>query len=388
MRKLTSATKQTGTGENYLIEHSTGSGKSMTIAWLAYKLFSLHDENDKAVFDNVLVLSDRIVLVNQLGDTVKQFEKTEGVVKKVDTSAELANILENYKKIVISTQQKFPFAQEKMSQIKGKNFAIIIDEAHSSQTGESAEKVREVLNNSAQVERESKAEDARKDIIDILEKMKSRQSSENLSYYAFTATPKEKTLRLFGKETDQETFVPFHKYPMKQAIEENFILDVLKNYTTYDTHFKIVQTSAADKSVDGKRAARAVMNYVDSHHLGFVEKSKIIVDHFHSHTLPKMGRRAKAMVIADSRQNARRYKNYIDEYIKSQNYQDINTMVAFSGSLEDELGNIYTEQSINNTKSDKEFREKFNGKKYNILIVAEKYQTGYDQKLLHTMYVD
>ena len=389
VRKLTSATKQTGTGENYLIEHSTGSGKSMTIAWLAYKLFSLHDENDKAVFDNVLVLSDRIVLVNQLGDTVKQFEKTEGVVKKVDTSAELANILENYKKIVISTQQKFPFAQEKMSQIKGKNFAIIIDEAHSSQTGESAEKVREVLNNSAQVERESKAEDARKDIVDrIEEKMKSRQPSENLSYYAFTATPKEKTLRLFGKETDPETFVPFHKYPMKQAIDEGFILDVLKNYTTYDTHFKIVQTSAADKSVDGKRAARAVMNYVDSHHLGFVEKSKIIVDHFHSHTLPKMGRRAKAMVIADSRQNARRYKNYIDEYIKSENYQDINTMVAFSGSLEDELGNIHTEQSINNTKSDKEFREKFNSKKYNIMIVAEKYQTGYDQKLLHTMYVD
>ena len=169
MRKLTSATKQIGPGENYLVEHSTGSGKSMTIAWLAYKLFSLHDENDKAVFDNVLVLSDRIVLVNQLGDTVKQFEKTEGVVKKVDKSAELANILENYKKIVISTQQKFPFAQEKMSQIKGKNFAIIIDEAHSSQTGESAEKVREVLNNSAQVERESKAEDARKDIIDQIE---------------------------------------------------------------------------------------------------------------------------------------------------------------------------------------------------------------------------
>ena len=225
-------------------------------------------------------------LKKQIDDDVekvkKQFEKTAGVVKKVETSAELAENLEKYKKIIISTQQKFPFASEKISQIKGKNFAVIIDEAHSSQTGESAETVREVLNNSAQVERESKAEDARKDIIDqIEEKMSSRQSSENLSYYAFTATPKEKTLRLFGKETDQGTFVPFHKYPMKQAIDEDFILDVLKNYTTYDTHFKIVQTSAADKSVDGKRAARAVMNYVDSHHLGFVEKSKIIVDHFH-----------------------------------------------------------------------------------------------------------
>ena len=392
VRKLITASRQNGTGTNYLIEHSTGSGKSMSIAWLAYQLFTLHDENDKPVFDNILVLSDRIVLVDQLGETIKQFEKTAGIVKKVESGAELAKLLEKYKKIIVSTQQKFPIASEKISQIKGKNFAVIIDEAHSSQGADgSANEVREVLNMTAEVKRESEMEDTNKDITDWIEEnmTKRRQSYENLSYYAFTATPKAKTLKLFGTITATDEYVPFHKYTMSQAIDEEFVLDVLKHYTTYNTIFKIKQTSAVDESFEQKKASRAVMEYANSHYQSYKEKTEIIIDHFHKHTLLKMGGRAKAMVIADSRWNAIQYKWYIDEYIKSKNYEDINTMVAFSGTLKDPTtGNIYTENNLNNTTGDKTFRKKFNEKKYNILIVAEKYQTGFDQKFLHTMYID
>ena len=388
--KLAETTKQNGPGKNYLIEHSTGSGKSNTIAWLAYKLFSLHDKNDNPVFDGVLILSDRVVIIDQLANTVKQFQKTEGVVEKPEKSSILAEKLETQNQILISTQQKFPHVLEKISQIKGRNFAIIIDEAHSSQTGESAKTVKQVLTNlDKEAEEESKAEDSQKDIIDLIkDDIDARQPSENLSYYAFTATPKKKTLRLFGKEVSEDLYIPFHKYSMRQAIEEGFILDVLKNYSTYDRQFKLVQTASEDKIVEGKAATRAVMNYVDTHHDNLSNKAEIIVEHFREHTLEKIGGNAKAMVVASSRNQARLYKQEIDAYIKSKNYEEINTLVAFSGSLKDETGNIYTENSINKTRSDQEISDKFNTKKFNILIVAEKFQTGFDQPLLHTMYVD
>ena len=281
VRNLTANTKQVGTGTNYLIEHSTGSGKSKSIAWLAYKLFSLHNENDNPVFDSVLVLSDRIVIVDQLEDTIKQFERTEGVVEKAESSSDLATNLETSRLVHISTQQKFPYVIDKISQIKGKNFAIIIDEAHSSQSGEGAEKVRAVLANNDDAAQEAKEEESTPDIIDrIAETMRTRGPSKNLSYYAFTATPKKNTLRLFGTEVSENEYEPFHKYTMNQAIEEGFILDVLKNYTTYESHFRLLQTSSEDKIVDNKTASRKVMNYVDTHQERIDYLAKFIVEHF------------------------------------------------------------------------------------------------------------
>jgi len=389
--KLISATKKNGTGTNYLIHHSTGSGKSNTIAWLAYKLFSLHNNEDKPIFDGILVLSDRIGIVNQLGNTIKQFEHTPGIVKSVESSSDLAENLEAYRKILISTQQKFPFVLEKISKVKGKYFAIIIDEAHSSQTGDSATKVKEVLttNLDEAARIESEEEERREDIVDQIEKeMDKRGPHKNLSYYAFTATPKKKTLRIFGTQVSPEDYLPFHLYSMKQAIEEGFILNVLKNYTTYESYFKIVKTASEEKVVEGKKASRALLRYVDSHHLSRSNKAKVIVEHFRTHTQNKIGGKAKAMLVASSRSQALKYKQEIDEYISKKNYSGIGTLVAFSGSLKDDLGNVYTEQNINKTKTEEEFREKFDQPEYRILIVAEKYQTGYDQPLLHTMYVD
>jgi len=389
--RLTSATKHNGTGTNYLIQHSTGSGKSNTIAWLAYKLFSLHNQQDKPVFDSIIVLSDRISIVNQLGNTIKQFEHTLGIVETVESSSDLADNLQTHRKILISTQQKFPFVLEKLTKVKGKYFAIIIDEAHSSQTGESTTSVKEVLTTNLDdaAKQESKIEEQQQDIVDQIEKeMEKRGPQETLSYYAFTATPKKKTLRLFGTEVSHDNYEPFHKYSMRQAIEEGFILDVLKNYTTYERYFKIVKTAAEDKVVEGKKASRALLRYVDLHHLNLANKAKIIVEHFIAHTQNKIGGKAKAMVVASSRLQALRYKQEIDEYIAKNNYSGIGTLVAFSGSLKDDLGNVFTEQNINKTKTEWELREKFEQPEYKILVVAEKYQTGYDQPLLHTMYVD
>jgi type I restriction enzyme, R subunit len=388
--QLTSATKNNGPGTNYLIQHSTGSGKSNTIAWLAYKLFSLHSLQDKPVFDSILVLSDRVGIVNQLGNTIQQFEQTPGTVITVEKTPELADTLATQRKIIISTQQKFPYVLDHITKVKGKYFAVIIDEAHSSQSAESRKRIQQVLttNLDEAAEQESQIEDQEKDITDQIEKeMEERGPQQTLSYYAFTATPRKKTLKLFGtKIGDQE--IPFHIYSMKQAIQEGFILDVLKNYTTYERYFRIVKTASEDKVVEGKKASRALLKYVDLHHLNLQNKAKVIVEHFREHTQPKIGRLAKAMVVGSSRLQAKKYKDYIDEYIQKQGYEGIKTLVAFSGSLKDETGAVFTEQSINKTKTEQELREKFDTPEFNILIAAEKYQTGFDQPLLHTMYVD
>ena len=390
--KLISSTTQNGTRTNYLIQHSTGSGKSNTIAWLAYKLLSLHDsKGEKPIYDGILVLSDRIGIVNQLGKTIQQFEQTPGTVVAVKSSEDLAQNLEKYRKIIISTQQKFPYVLDYISKVKGKYFAVIIDEAHSSQSSESRKKIQEVLTtNLEEAEiKQTQEESQEKDIVDQIEKeMELRGQQDTLSYYAFTATPKKKTLKLFGVKISDENYVPFHIYSMKQAIQEGFILDVLKNYTTYERHFRIVKTASEDKVVEGKKASRALLKYVDLHHLNLSNKSKVIVEHFREYTQPKIGGLAKAMVVGSSRAQALMYKQEIDEYIKKQGYKGIKTLVAFSGTLKDDAGNIYTEQSMNGTSSDWELREKFDTAEYNILIVAEKYQTGFDQPLLHTMYVD
>ena len=389
--QLTKATRHNGTGKNYLIQHSTGSGKSNTIAWLAYKLLRLFDKNDKPVFDGVLILSDRVSIVNQLGNTVEQFEQTTGTVDTMAKSKSLAENLEGQRKILISTQQKFPYVLDYISKVKGKHYALIIDEAHSSQSPESRKKIQEVLTTNLQEaeKQEGEIESQETDIVDQIERdMETRGQQDTLSYYAFTATPKKKTLKLFGTPISDQDNIPFHTYSMKQAIQEGFILDVLKNYTTYDRQFRIVKTASEDKVVEGKKASRALLKYVDLHHLNLSTKSKIIVEHFRDHTLPKIGGLAKAMVVGSSRAQALKYKQEIDAYIKKNNYKEIKTLVAFSGTLKDDEGNTCTEQSMNGTRSDMELREKFDTKEYNILIVAEKYQTGFDQPLLHTMYVD
>ena len=390
VRRLVESTKEFGTGTNYLIQHSTGSGKSNTIAWLAYKLFSLHNDQNNAIFDGIVVLSDRVGIVNQLGNTMNQFEQTSGTIIEVEYSTELAEILQTQRKIVISTQQKFPYALKHLDKVKGKYFAIIIDEAHSSQTGDSATKVRKVLTTNLDEEEkiELKIEESTPDIVDKIEKeMEMRGPQKTLSYYAFTATPKAKTRRLFGTKVSENVYEPFDVYSMKQAIQEGFILDVLKRYTTYERQFKIIRTAAEDKVVEGKKASRALLNYVDLHHLNLKNKSLIIVEHFKNHTQRKIGNLAKAMVVSSSRLQVLKYKQEIDECIKERGYK-IKTLVAFSGTLKDELGNTFTERSINKTNSERELTDKFNSPEYNILIVAEKYQTGYDQPLLHTMYVD
>jgi len=388
---LTHATKEFGAGRNYLIQHSTGSGKSNSIAWLSYKLLSAHSKQDKPIFDGVMVLSDRVGIVNQLGKTIQQFEQTSGTVVAVKSSQDLADNLATQRRIIISTQQKFPFVLDYIKKVKGKNYAVIIDEAHSSQSSESRKKIQEVLTTNLDdaEKQESKIEEGQVDIVDQIEKeMEIRGKQDTLSYYAFTATPKKKTLKLFGTKITDEDYKPFHVYSMKQAIQEGFILDVLKNYTTYDRHFKIVKTASEDKTVEGKKASRALLKYVELHQLNLENKAKVIVEHFKDHTQQKIGEEAKAMVVGSSRLQALKYKLEIDEYIKEKGYKNIKTLVAFSGSLKDDTGKTYTEQSINGTHSDWELREKFDTKEFNILIVAEKYQTGFDQPLLHTMYVD
>jgi len=391
---LEDETIEQGAGNNFLIQHSTGSGKSNTIAWLAYKLFKLHDENNNPIFYSIIILSDRLGIVNQLSKTIEQFKQTDGVVEKMETTKMLIDNLESSKKIMITTQQKFPQALKKIGEIKGKKFAIIIDEAHSSQTGDEAKAVVDLLSAKIpeEIKKEATQEESKKDIIDKIEELR---SIENLSYYAFTATPKEKTLRLFGKELSKPShrgdgvpYDPHHEYTMKQAIEEGFILDVLQNYTIYNQLFHLVKTSDTEKIVEGKRATAAIMRWVNSHEEAIKEKSNVILKDFVQNVKSEIKGQAKAMITTPARISAFKYYRAINKMIKEKNIQGVKTLIAFSGSIKDEEGNTHTEFSLNHTSKDEELRELFDSPEYNILIVAEKYQTGFDQPLLHTMYVD
>ena len=383
-----------GAGNNFLIQHSTGSGKSNTIAWLAYKLFSMHDTNDSPIFDSIIVLSDRVGIVNQLSKTIEQFEQTTGVVQRMETTKMLVDNLETSKAILITTQQKFPPALKKIGEIKGRKFAVIIDEAHSSQTGESAKAVVNVLSTNIpeEIKKESTQEESKKDIVDQIEELR---AINNLSYYAFTATPKENTLRLFGREISEPSrredgipYDPHHEYSMKQAIEEGFILDVLQNYVTYNQYFHLVKTSTGEKIVEGKKAAAAILRWVNSHEMSIEAKGEVILEDFQQNVKPAIGGLAKAMIVTPARLSAFKYHRILKKIIKDENIQGVKILVAFSGSIKDEEGNTYTERSLNHTSTDEELRELFDTPEYNILIVAEKYQTGFDQPLLHTMYVD
>jgi type I restriction enzyme R subunit len=392
VRKLTSDAKLQGAGINYLIQHSAGSGKSNSIAWLSYRLSSLHNENNERIFDSVIVITDRKVLDNQLQNTIYQFEHKDGVVQKIDKdSQQLADALTAGSNIIITTLQKFPFILEKIGEIPNRKYAVIIDEAHSSQGGEATKKLKEVLSAKTLEEAEKEEiysgldEDAEDE---IRKSMVARGKQDNLSFFAFTATPKAKTVEVFGTLDKSGLPKPFHLYSMKQAIEEGFILDVLKNYTTYKTYFKLSKEIEDDPNVNKKQAARAIGRFLSLHPHNLAQKTEVMVEHFRQVVSKKIGGKAKAMVVSSSRLHAVRYKEEFDKYIKEKGYTDVKTVVAFSGKvIYDGYPEGVTEVELNGFK-EKELPKKFGSDEYQLLLVADKYQTGFDQPLLHTMYVD
>lgn len=399
IRNLINAAQTEGIGNNYLIEHSAGSGKSNTIAWVAHRLATLHTSKNLRVFDSVIVITDRLVLDKQLQDTIYQFEHKKGVVQKIDEdSQQLAEALENAVPIIITTLQKFPFVSKQLIKIAEKRgetssgilttrkFAVIIDEAHSSQGGESATDLKEVLGGSDLVKKakQKAKEEGTENFENLYRSMAKRGRQANISFFAFTATPKHKTLKVFGNNGE-----PFHKYTMRQAIEEGFILDVLQNYTTYKTYYKLLKAGETDPNVERKTAAKALARFLKLHPHNISQKTQIMVEHFFNVTRYKIGGHAKAMVVTGSRLEAVRYKQSFDDYIKSKGYP-IKSLVAFSGVVKDDKikDKTYTEVEMNNGIKEKELPEKFATPEYHVLLVAEKYQTGFDQPLLHTMYID
>ncbi|RNI22654.1 type I restriction endonuclease subunit R [Rufibacter latericius] len=390
VRKVAQNARDNGAGRNYLIQHSAGSGKSNSIAWLAYRLSSLHNVMDERVFDSVIVITDRKVLDQQLQNTIFQFDHKQGVVQKIDKdSAQLADALNAGSNIIITTLQKFPFILEQVSELPARKYAVIQDEAHSSAHGESSKKIKEILaaKSLEEAERFEADQDGENDVEDEIRKsMTARGQQSNLSFFAFTATPKEKTLKVFGEVGADGKPRPFHLYSMRQAIQEGFIHDVLKNYTTYKTFFQLTKAIEEDPALNKKKANKAIGKFVSLHPHNLAQKTEIMVEHFRQVTSKKIGGKAKAMVVTGSRLHAVRYYMEFQRYIKEKGYSEIRALVAFSGKVLDG-GNEYTEVGLNSIK-EKELPEKFGTDDYQVLLVADKYQTGFDQPLLHTMYVD
>ena len=407
VRRLVEHARANGSGRNYLIQHSAGSGKSNSIAWLAHRLASLHDAEDRKVFHSVVVITDRRVLDQQLQNTIYQFEHKKGVVEKIDENTkQLAKALSDGTPIIISTIQKFPFISQAISTLEkkgegvqidtaGRRFAVIVDEAHSSQSGETVQALKGVLNQSgietaiaAQIgdeEDDDLSDDAR---ARMLRDMLSRPRQPNISFFAFTATPKFKTRAVFD-EPGLSGASPFHEYTMRQAIEEGFILDVLKHYTTYKRFFGLIKQAEDDPMVRRKQAAKALGRYMELHPYNIEQVITVIIEHFRTNVMHELGGRAKAMVVTGSRAAAVQYKRAFDRYIKEQGYTGIRSLVAFSGSVEDpdDPGSSYTEVAMNDGLAESELPEAFARDDYRVLLVAEKYQTGFDQPLLQTMYV-
>jgi type I restriction enzyme R subunit len=387
VRRLVSDALANGSGQRYLIQHSAGSGKSNSIAWLAHRLSTLHDGSDRRVFDSIVVITDRRVLDRQLQRTVRQFEQTLGVVENIDkTSRQLKDALESGKTIIVTTLQKFPVIADQIGSLPGKRFAVIIDEAHSSQSGESTKSLKAVLSVSGL--EEAAAEEAGEgiDLEDrIIEEMKARGPLPNVSHFAFTATPKPKTLELFGVRRADGGFEPFSLYSMRQAIDEGFILDVLENYTTYKTYWKLLKKIEEDPRYDRRKAQYLLRSFVDLHEHAIRKKVEIMVGHFHDQVAQRIGGKAKAMVVTRSRLHAVRYKQVMDAYLKEKGYP-YQALVAFSGTVRDG-GVDYTETGMNGFP-EAQTAKSFERPEYRFLIVANKFQTGFDQPLLHTMYVD
>lgn len=382
VEKLLEDCRVCGVGGRYLIQHSAGSGKSNSIAWLANRLVSLHDFGDKVIFDGVIVINDRVVLDRQIQENINSFEHVSGLVEAItDTSKQLKEALEAGKKIIITTIQKFSFILDSIDLSGGKNFALIIDEAHSSQGGETAQDVNRALGARESEAQEQDIEDA------VLEIIHKKQLQPNISYFAFTATPKPQTLELFGTKVEgEEKRIPFHLYPMRQAIEEGFILDVLRGYVTYDSYYRIASIVEDRLMVEKKKAKIKIRGYISKHPGVIEDKSKIMIEHFYNNVYKQVGGRAKAMVVTSSRESAMKYYLAFKRLLSGIK-PEFKALVAFSGSLIID-GEEYTEVGVNKI-SESKLKERFGSDdSYRFLIVAEKYQTGFDEPLLHTMYVD
>lgn len=389
--RLVEDTRKHGTGKNYLIEHSAGSGKSNSIAWLAYRLMSLHDPKDNKVFDSVIVITDRRNLDHQLQSTISSFDRNaKGVVCNVDkNSKQLLEALNSGKKIVVTTLQKFPVVYEDVS-VKGKKFAVIVDEAHSSQTGVSAMKVKEALGSGT-----DSNFDEDEDFQDRLTRtMKAHGRHNNLSFFAFTATPKSSTLEIFGVKRDDGRYAAYHVYSMRQAIEEGFILNVLEHYATYRTYFRIAKSIEDNPMIEVKEGIKEITKFMVTHTFNISQKAKIMIDFFRNNTLKQLGGRARAMVVSDSRLTAVRYYQAFQKYIEENNIDDVKTLVAFTGTVKDDKDPEieYTEEGMNKNSNGQRIKEdqvpEYFKSEFNVLIVADKYQTGFDEPLLQTMFID
>ena len=398
VEKLVADTKRTKEGRNYLLQHSAGSGKSNEIAWLTYRLASLHNDEDKEMFQSVFVITDRRVLNKQLQNTILGFEHYEGQIATItdkDNSSVLKDAINDKKRIIITTLHRFPLIYKELDNHKGKQFAIIVDEAHSSQSGKSADKLKAALADTDEALREwaeieGKTEDELIDEMENLSDLLTQGQHKNQYFYAFTATPKPKTLRTFG-DLKGEKWDAFHHYSMRQAIDEGFILDVLKYYTTIETSYKVAKTITDNPEFDEPPATKAVKDFHDNHDFVIEQKVALIVEKIREITNRKINGKGKAMVVCSSRAHAVRYFLAMKDYCAKKGYADVNPLVAFSGTVS-YLGQDYTESQLNSTEelkiSESALPMYFASDMFNVLIVAEKYQTGFDEPLLHSMFVD
>jgi len=386
VRGLIRASLKYSAGTNYLIQHSAGSGKTFTISWLAHQLSQIHNQNDERIFDSVIVVSDRRVIDRQLKEAVSQFENKQGIVGTAQTASELKEFLESGKNIIVTTVQKFPYIVDEIKKLGNKKFGVIIDEAHSSQGGETSKKLKQTL--SYRSLEEAEKQEAKETVSledEILKDIRSRGKLTNVSFYAFTATPKRETLEMFGTKQPDGKFKAFSLYSMKQAIDEGFILDILENYLTYQIYFKLIKTIEQDPEFEKDKATMLLHRYVSLHDHAITQKVNIILDHFFKRSRWQINGRAKAMIVTRSRLHAVRYKLEVDRQLKERG-ADFQALAAFTGIIKDG-GNQYTEANMNGF-GESQTRDKFNTDKYRLLIVANKFQTGFDQPLLHTMYVD
>jgi len=384
IRKLKNTLKDTGPGSNYLIQHTTGSGKSYSIGWLSHLLSSLYkdDEDKKRIFDTVVVVTDRTVLDDQIRNTIRSLAKTEGVVNGVEKgSKELKEFLEQGKDIIITTIQKFPFISETISSLENKTFAVIIDEVHSSQSGELSKELKKSLSKSDDDDEEFDYEDMLRDEIE------SRGRHQNISFFGFTGTPKEKTLELFGTKTSDGQFIPFHTYSMYQSIHERFTLDVLQNYTTYKRYFKVKQKDSGEIEIPISKAKKEMVKYVDSHEQTITYKVNIILDHWIQRGSKEIQGKSRGMLVTQSRKHCVQYFFEVNKQLKERgiNYQ---ALVGFSGEVNYE-GSKYTEYGLNETIGHQgNVPLGIKNPKYRLLIVANKFQTGFNEPLVQSMYVD
>lgn len=382
IRKVLADVKDNLTSLNYLIQHSAGSGKTNSIAWLAHRLSSLHDAHDNNIFDNIIIVTDRVVVDRQLQEAIKAIKHKSGVIKVMDdkcTSADLAKAITGNTKIIATTIQKFPYIVDSVSNLKDKKFAVIIDEAHSSTSGKEMSAVTQVLGSN---------DEEHKDVEDIItDEIKKNGKQSNVSIFAFTATPKATTLQLFGRLNPKGQYEAFHIYSMKQAIEEGFILDVLQNYTTYDTYYQINKNILDDPQYKTSEAKRKITRFAMLHDTNIAQRIEVIIEHFRTTVMSELGGAAKAMVVTASRPEAVKYRQALEDYINQKGYKDIQALVAFSGKVK--LPNDdteYTESGMNKIPENR-LRDEFDKDDYQVLLVANKYQTGFDQPKLCAMYI-